>query len=115
MPVASEMICGNIVHVIGNVAAELAAERRHEAAGADGVVDVVHRLVPVDDVAGRLIGNIAALLPLQEVFLELLVGHGFPLADELFSLLLGWAAGSCGNEPSIWVMLIFSPVAIMRK
>ena len=23
--------------------------------------------------------------------------------------------GSCGKEPSIWVMFIFSPVAIMRK
>ena len=79
------------------------------------VIDVMHHLIPFGDFAQAIfIGYLVALLPLQEILLELFVGRQ-PHSLTKASLSSAVGNGFCGKEPSIWVMPIFSPVAIIRK
>ena len=48
----------DIVDVIGNLSAKLAPEGRDEAAKSDGVIDVMHRLIPIGDGTGGFIGYV---------------------------------------------------------
>ncbi len=80
-----------VVDVIGR----LQRKRRQAGAHAERVVDVVHLLLPVDDLAARFDGRVigirifAARLPVEQVLLELVVRDLDPVLDEILALFAG--------------------------